>query len=119
MTGRRLPAGGGDERGEPLCSGAAHAWQQVLIGVHRERRVGVTEAFGHDLDRGAVGDEQRGVGVAQVVEPNPWQAAALHDAVAQSISTLRRLVRVLVPTRQDGRRRPAGCVTPTGGSGRR
>jgi hypothetical protein len=71
MAGRRLPAGGGDEAGESLGGGAAHARQQVLIGVHRERWVGVTEALGHDLDRGAVSDEQRRVRVAQVVEPNP------------------------------------------------
>lgn len=54
-AGRRLPAGGGDERGEPLGGGAAHTRKQVLVGVHRERGMGVTETFGHDLDRGAVG----------------------------------------------------------------
>ena len=63
-AGGRLPVGGGNECGEPFCGGAAHAWQQVLVGVHRERRVGVAQAFGHDLDRCPVGDEQRGVGVA-------------------------------------------------------
>ena len=39
--------------------------------------------IGDDLDRGAVGDEQRSMGVAQVVEPDPWQAAALRDAVEE------------------------------------
>jgi hypothetical protein len=72
VAGRRLPARGGDECGESLGCGGAHARQQVLVGVHGERRVGVTEAFGHDLDRGPVSDEQRRVGVAQVVEPHPW-----------------------------------------------
>jgi len=61
---RRLPTVGGDERGETFRSGAAHARQQVLVGVHREREAGVAEAFRYDLDRGAVGDEKRRVGVA-------------------------------------------------------
>jgi hypothetical protein len=46
LAGRRLPVGGGDERGEPFGGGAAHARQQVLIGVHGERGVGVPELFG-------------------------------------------------------------------------
>lgn len=33
--------------------------------------------------RFTVGDEQRGVGVAQIMEPDAWQAAALDDAVEQ------------------------------------
>ena len=38
-------------------------------------------AFGDDVDRGAVGDEKRGVGVAQVVDLDAWQLAAADDAV--------------------------------------
>ncbi len=37
---------------------------------------GVSEVFGYDLDGDAVGDEQRGVGVAQVVKSGSRRAAA-------------------------------------------
>lgn len=72
-AGRCLPGGGGDEPGEAGGGVGAHARQQVLVGVDGEGRVGVAEAFGDDLDRRAGGDEQRGVGVAEVVEPDPRQ----------------------------------------------
>ena len=57
-TGRRLPVSGGDQVGELFGSGCAHAGEQVLVCVHGERRVGVAEAFGDDLDRDAGGDEE-------------------------------------------------------------
>ena len=44
-----------------------HAGQHVLVGVDRESRGGVPEAFADDLDRDAGLDEQRAVGVAEVV----------------------------------------------------
>lgn len=47
-----------------------HAGKDVLVGHHRDRRVGVTEPFGHDLDGHAVSQQQGGVGVAEVVEPD-------------------------------------------------
>ncbi len=47
-----------------------HAREDVLAGHHRERRVGVTEALGHHVDRHPVSQEQGGVGVAEVVEPD-------------------------------------------------
>jgi hypothetical protein len=62
-VGRRLPTGGRDEPGEAVGGFGAHAGEQVLVGVHREDRVGVPEPFGDDLDRGARCDEQRSVGV--------------------------------------------------------
>ncbi len=46
----------------------------MLVGVHGERGVGVAEPLAYDLDRFAIGDEQRGVRVTQVVEPDPRQA---------------------------------------------
>ena len=49
-AGRRLPVGGGDHGGEPVGGGGAHPGQQVLVGVHRERGVGVSESFADDLD---------------------------------------------------------------------
>jgi len=42
----------------------------VLVGGHRERGVGVSEPFGDDLDQLAVFDQQGGVGVAEIVEPD-------------------------------------------------
>ncbi len=57
-AGRRLPARRTDERGELLGCGRAHAWEQVLVRVHRERRMGVAEPFADDLDRYAGGHEQ-------------------------------------------------------------
>lgn len=47
-----------------------HSGQQVLIGLDRVGDVGVSESFADDLDVLARSDEQRGVGVAQVVEPH-------------------------------------------------
>ena len=41
------------------------------------------EALGDHRDRDPVGDEQRSVGVAQVVEPDVRHIAAQHDAVEQ------------------------------------
>ena len=63
-----------DQVGEAMGGFGAHAGEQVLVGVNRERRVCVAESFGHDLDGDAGGDEQAGVGVAQVVKPNVRQA---------------------------------------------
>jgi len=60
--------------GEYLTEGVRgvvlHAGQDVLVGHHRERRIGVTEPFGHDLDRHSVPQQQGGVGVSEVVEPD-------------------------------------------------
>jgi hypothetical protein len=39
-----------DQGSEGPCCVGAHAGQDVLVGVDRERGVGVPEAFGHDLD---------------------------------------------------------------------
>jgi len=62
-----------DEVGETVGGFGAHARKQVLVGVDRERRVRVAESLGHDFDGDAGGDEQAGMGVAQVVEPNMRQ----------------------------------------------
>ena len=48
----------------PEKGGQAHAWDEVLVGSHREAGVGVSESFGHDLDWCAGGNEQAGVGMA-------------------------------------------------------
>ena len=53
-----------------LAALGSHAGQDVLVGGHGEAGVGVTEAFGDDLDRDAGADEEGGVGVSQVMEPN-------------------------------------------------
>ncbi len=59
-----------DEVGEGMGGLGNHAGKQVLVGVNRERWVGMAESFRHDPDGDAGGDEQAGMGVAQVVKPN-------------------------------------------------
>ena len=49
-----------------------HAGEDVLVGLHRERDVGVTEAFADDFHGHAFSDEQTPVGVVQIVEADPW-----------------------------------------------
>ena len=39
-----------DQLGEAVGGFSAHAGEQMLIGVNRERRVRVAESLGHDLD---------------------------------------------------------------------
>ena len=82
LAGRRLPAGGGDERGESFRGGAAHARQQVLVGVRRTRggrgRGVRTRPRSRCRRRRAT---RRGCG--QVVEPDPQDAATLDDAVQE------------------------------------
>ncbi len=69
-AGRCLPAVL-DQFGESGGCCGAHAGEEVLVGVHREAWMSVAESFGDNLDRDTGRDEQRGVGVAQIVEPNP------------------------------------------------
>ena len=68
-----------DQVGEAVGGFGAHPREQMLVGVNRERRVGVAESFGHDFDGDAGGDKQAGVCVSQVVEPNVRQAGTLND----------------------------------------
>ena len=72
-----------DEVGESMCGVGAHPRQDVLVGGHREAGVCVTEALGHDFDRYAGCDEQRGVGVSKVVESYAREFAAGHGAVKE------------------------------------
>jgi hypothetical protein len=58
----------GQHETEVVGGGRAHAGHDVLVGGHGEAGVGVAESFGHDLDWCARSGEQRGVGVAQIVE---------------------------------------------------
>ena len=51
----------------------------MLVGVDGERRMGVTESFGNDLDRYAVGDEEAGVGVPEVVKSDRRESGTAHD----------------------------------------
>jgi len=61
----------------------------VLVGLHREAGVRVAEPFGDDLDRRAVRDEKRCVGVAEVVKPDARQLGALDDAGEELAERLR------------------------------
>lgn len=55
---------GGEKFAEGSGSVFLHSGDDVLVGRHRERRVGMSEAFGHDLDRHPVAEQEAGVGVA-------------------------------------------------------
>jgi hypothetical protein len=60
--GRGLPARF-DEGGELDAGCGVHAGLQVLVGVHREAGVGVSQPLGDHHDRDTGGDEQRRVSV--------------------------------------------------------
>ena len=62
-----------DEVGKLGGGCGTHAREQVLVGVHGESGVGVAEAFGNDLDRHSICDEQRRMRVAKIVEPDSGQ----------------------------------------------
>ena len=66
----------GDHVGEVGSGGSAHSRDEVLVGGHREAGVGVSESFGHDLDRRACSDKQTGVSVAQIVKANAGDVGA-------------------------------------------
>lgn len=59
---------------ERCCGVGLHAWKDVLVHLHRERHAGVAEPFADDLDRNTGLEEESGVGVTQVVQPDPAQA---------------------------------------------
>ena len=54
-----------------------------MVGGHGESGGGVPEAFGDDLDRCAGLEEQGGVGVAEVVEPDRWQSGACDELLVK------------------------------------
>src|SRR5881227_2654084 len=67
----------GDEVFEELGGVGLHAGEDVLVGLDGEGRAGVAESFAYDLDGDAGGDEQAGVGMANVVQaddPDPGPA---------------------------------------------
>src|SRR5690606_20014135 len=54
----------GEELAECGCGVVLHSGEDVLVGRHRERRAGVSESFGDDLDRYPVPEQETGVGVS-------------------------------------------------------
>ena len=67
-----LPASAGrslrdDQSLEYTCCFGLHPWQDVLVGVDGEHRVAVTEPFTDNLDWYPGFDEQRAMGMTQVV----------------------------------------------------
>ena len=62
-----VPSVPGEDGGEGPRRVVLHAGQDVLVGHHGERGVGVPKPFGDDLDRHAVTQQQAGVGVAEIV----------------------------------------------------
>ena len=65
-----------EEFGEGEGGFVLHAGDDVLVGGHGESGGGVAESFGDDVDGDAGFEEQGGVGVAEVVEPDSWQPGA-------------------------------------------
>jgi hypothetical protein len=57
-----------DELGEDGCCLGLHAGEDVLADAHRERDVRVGEALADDLHGHARLEQERGVGVAEVVQ---------------------------------------------------
>ena len=55
----------------------------MLVRGHREARVGVAESLGDNLDRRARGDEQTGMGMAQIVETDAGDVGAGEVPVEQ------------------------------------
>ena len=75
---------GGEECFEGAGGVGSHAGEGVLVGLDGEHELGVAESFGDDLRVHVGGEEQAGVGVAQVVEPDDRDGGAAHDAVEGS-----------------------------------
>ena len=69
----------GEEVAEAAGGVVLHAGQHALIRRHGEGRVGVTEAFGDDLDRHPVTQQEAGVGVADVVKRDRPRTASAVD----------------------------------------
>ena len=74
-AGRRLPASG-DQCGELVGGRRAHPGHQVLVGVHGEAGMGVAEALADHLHRDAGGDEQRSMGMANIMESDARDRSA-------------------------------------------
>lgn len=70
-----------DEVGDLLGGFVLDGGDGVGVDVHRERSRGVTEPIGHDLDRHAGLEAERGVGVAEVVQPDLRETEPLHGPV--------------------------------------
>jgi hypothetical protein len=66
-------------RSVALAASALHAGQDVLVGLHRERDVGVTEPFADDFHRDAIFDQQAAVRVAQIVKSDRRDVGVVHD----------------------------------------
>lgn len=54
-------------------------WKHPRVCIRSERAARVTQAVGHDRERHVGGEGVRGVGVAQSVEHDPWQAGLLAE----------------------------------------
>jgi hypothetical protein len=76
----RCPDRSRDELFEHAGGVGLHAREHVPVGLDREARRGVAEPFADDLDGNAGCDEQRAVGVAQLVQPDDRHAGASGDA---------------------------------------
>ena len=64
---------------------AVHGGQHVGVGVQGQRDRGVTEAFRHDFDRYARGQQQRGMRVADVVQTDGRDVVESTDEAAEPV----------------------------------
>ena len=78
-----VPPGGTGGRFEDGCEGAGgfllYARKDVLVGGHGEGGCCVPEPFADDFDGDAGFEEQRGVRVAEVVEPDAGERGAADE----------------------------------------
>ncbi len=74
---------------------SVHRRQHVRVGVQRHGDIGVTEAIGDDLDGDAGLEQQRRVGVPQVMEPDATEVAG-GDELAEVVGQLLRVQRSAV-----------------------
>ena len=86
-----------DGRAERIRGGGLHGRHDVLVDVHRQRHVGVPETLADHLGVHVVLQQDGGVGVAQVVEPDTGNVELLHCAderVGDAVRVGRRAVRL-------------------------
>jgi len=61
-----------------------HRWDDVRVGVERDRDRGVTQTLLNHLRVEALGEKERRRGMPQVVEPDLWQPRFLQQRVERS-----------------------------------
>lgn len=76
--GNSDPEHSGTERCSSVC---LHPGKDVLVHAHGEGGARVAEAFAHDLHRDAGLQQDRGMSVSEIVEPDRSQFAVAHHSL--------------------------------------